>query len=136
MTSSTSCGGSIVEPTEQTALPLPGLAELTPEQARATGELAAAVRRSVKALDVAGLVQEHDAARLQLAIELADIIQIKKRTGRMSTVGNDARVLVELLDKLLPEQTDVDDELRAAVLAWSAAEQAGAAPAPLPADDA
>lgn len=124
----------MTEPSEQVALPLPGLAELTPEQKRATSELAHAVRRSVAALDRAGLVQEHDAARLQLAVELADIIAIKKRTGRMSTVGNDARVLVELLDKLLPEQTDVDDELRAAVLAWSAAE-AGEAPATQPAGD-
>lgn len=105
----------------QGALPLPGLAPLDDAERRATGELAAAVRRSVVALDNAGLVQEHDAARLQLALELADIITIKKRTGRMSTVGNDARVLVELLDKLLPEQTEVDDELRDAIAAWSAA---------------
>lgn len=114
--------------TDQTALPLPGLGELTDEQRRATGQLAIAVRRSVAALDEAGLVQEHDAARLQLALELADIIEIKKRTGRMSTVGNDARVLVDLLDKLLPEQTDVDDDLRDAVAAWSAASHEQPAP--------
>lgn len=113
---------------EQERLPLPGLDELDDEQLRRTSDLAAAVRRSVRALDKAGLVQEHDAARLQLAIELADIIAIKKSTGRMSTVGNDARVLVELLDKLLPEQTEVDEELRAAVAAWTAA--ADGAPAP------
>lgn len=109
--------------TEQTLLPLPGLAELDEAQARATGELAKAVRRSVAALDRAGLVQEHDAARLQLALTMADIIEDKKRTGRMSTVGNDARVLVELLDKLLPEQTEVDEELRDAVAAWTAAQE-------------
>lgn len=107
--------------TVQGALPLPGLAPLDDAAQRATSELAAAVRRSVAALDRAGLIQEHDAARLQLALELADIIAIKKRTGRMSTVGNDARVLVELLDKLLPEQTEVDDDLRDAIAAWSAA---------------
>lgn len=107
--------------TEQTVLPLPGLEPLDDAQLRSVGELAVAVRRSVAALDRAGLVQEHDAARLQLALELADIIAIKKRTGRMSTVGNDARVLVDLLDKLLPEQTEVDEELRDAVAAWTAA---------------
>src|SRR5688572_27443735 len=48
---------------DQLGLPLPGLGELDEAQARATGELAAAVRRSVKALDAAGLVAEHDAAR-------------------------------------------------------------------------
>lgn len=115
--------------TEQTVLPLPGLEPITDAQAEQAGKLAVAVRRSVAALDRAGLVQEHDAARLQLAIELADIIAIKKRTGRMSTVGNDARVLVELLDKLLPEQTEVDEELRDAVAAWTAA---GAQPTPQP----
>lgn len=99
-------------------LPLPGLEDLTEQQHRATSDLAAAVRRSITALDRAGLVAEHDAARLQLALELADIIAIKKRTGRMSTVGNDARVLVELLDKLLPEATELDEQLRAAVAAW------------------
>lgn len=119
--------------TEQTYLPLPGLGELTDAQARSSGELAAAVRRSVVALDRAGLVQEHDAARLQLALELADIIEIKKRSGRMSTVGNDARVLVELLDKLLPEQTEVDEELRNAVAAWSAAATSPAAAPSAPA---
>jgi hypothetical protein len=107
--------------TEQTSLPLPGLADVDDAAVLKAGELAAAVRRSVRALDAMGLVQEHDAARLQLALELADIITIKKRTGRMSTVGNDARVLVDLLDKLLPEQTEVDDELREAVAAWTAA---------------
>lgn len=117
-----------MRPTEQGVLPLPGLADLTPEQTKSTGDLAHAVRRSVKALDRAGLVQEHDAARLQLALELADIIEIKKRTGRMSTVGNDARVLVDLLDKLLPEQTEVDDELRNAVAAWTAAQDTPAQP--------
>jgi hypothetical protein len=109
---------------------LPGLDELTPEQAKTTGELAKAVRRSVQALDRAGLVQEHDAARLQLALELAEIIAIKKATGRMSTVGNDARVLVELLDKLLPEQTEVDEDLRDAIAAWSAAQAQPASPLP------
>jgi hypothetical protein len=108
---------------EQTALPLPGLGELDERQQHTTGELAIAVRRSVAALDRAGLVQEHDAARLQLALELADIITEKRRSGRMSTVGNDARVLVELLDKLLPDQTEVDAELRDAVAAWTAAGQ-------------
>jgi hypothetical protein len=106
---------------EQTALPLPGMTDPEGEAAARAGELAGAVRRSIRALDAAGLVAEHDAARLQLALELADIITIKRRTGRMSTVGNDARVLVDLLDKLLPEQTEVDEQLKSAMAAWSAA---------------
>jgi hypothetical protein len=103
----------------QDTLPLPGMVD--PDDGRRASELAAAVRRSIRALQAAGLVAEHDAARLQLALELADIITIKKSTGRMSTVGNDARVLVDLLDKLLPEATTVDEQLKAAMAAWAEA---------------
>ncbi len=102
-------------------LALPGLEDLDERQARAASDVAKAVRRSIAALKAMGLVGEVDAARLALALELADIIAIKKRTGKMSTVGNDARVLVDLLDKLLPEQTDVDEQLRAAMAAWGEA---------------
>lgn len=105
---------------EQAALPLPGLETPADQTAADASRLAEAVRRSIRALDAAGLVSEVDAARLQLALELADIIAIKKATRRMSTVGNDARVLVDLLDKLLPDETEVDDELRAAIAQWGA----------------
>lgn len=106
-------------------LDLPGLEVLDERQAIAAGEVAKAVRRSIAALDRMGLVGEVDAARLALALELADIIAIKKRTGRMSTVGNDARVLVDLLDKLLPEQTSVDEDLRRTIAAWDEATRRG-----------
>jgi hypothetical protein len=59
---------------------------------------------------------------------LADIITIKKQTRRMSTIGNDARVLVDLLDKLLPEATEQDEQLREAIAAWSAHVEAQATP--------
>ena len=109
--------------------PLPGLEALTPRQAHQASALESAVRRSIAALESAGLVAEVDSARLALALEMADIIGIKKRSGRMSTVGNDARVLVELLDKLLPAATEVDEQLKAAVAAWNALEQDTAAAA-------
>lgn len=115
------------------ALPLPGLGPLDDREAREASNVAMAVRRSIAALERMGLVGEVDAARLALALELADIIAIKRRTGRMSTVGNDARVLVDLLDKLLPEQTTVDEDLRRAVAAWDEATRQGAPePAPEP----
>lgn len=103
------------------ALPLPGLEQLNEREATTASEVAKAVRRSIAALERMGLVGEVDAARLALALELADIIQIKKLTRKMSTIGNDARVLVDLLDKLLPTQTTVDEELRRAVAAWDEA---------------
>lgn len=107
------------ERSEQTALPLPGLE--IPDAIQRVGALAAAVRRSIAALAAQDLIAERDAARLALALEMADIIEIKKRSGRMSTVGNDAKVLVDLLDKLLPQHIEVDVELRQTIDAWSAA---------------
>ncbi len=95
--------------------PLPGLE--TP--ARSPGPLETAVRRTVAALNERGYVDEASSARLALALELAQIITDKRRSGRTSTVGNDARVLVELLDDLLPAETETDDRLQAAIRQWS-----------------
>lgn len=101
--------------------PLPGLEQLTDRQQAEASNVAKAVRRSIAALEDADLVTEVDSARLALAVELADIIAIKKRTNRLSTVGNDARVLVDLLDRLLPQQSEVDEQLRVAMEKWEAA---------------
>lgn len=95
--------------------PLPGLE--TPATKPASLELA--VRRTIRELDSRGYVGEESAARTALAIELAQIITAKRATGRTSTVGNDARVLVELLDRLTPVDTGVDARLQAAVDAWT-----------------
>jgi hypothetical protein len=54
---------------------------------------------------------------------LAQIISAKRASGRTSTVGNDARVLVEILDGLAPAPEaggGGDAGLRAAMEAWSA----------------
>jgi len=113
--------------------PLPGLEDLSASEARAASTVAKAVRRSIVALEAAELVTEVDSARLALALELADIIAIKKATGRLSTVGNDARVLVELLDRLLPEENGIDASLREAMEQWQAVMDAQM-PNPEPAD--
>lgn len=107
-----------VPPSE--AEPLPGMEQMTESENRAASKVAKAVRRSIAALENGGMVGELDAARLALALELADIIAIKKRTNRLSTVGNDAKVLVDLLDRLLPEETEVDQSLREAMEQWQA----------------
>lgn len=101
-------------------VPLPGLEALTEQQLRQASHVEVAVRRSIAALQSADLVDEVDSARLALAIELAEIIAIKKRTGRLSTVGNDARVLVDLLDRLLPESSELDQMLKRAMEEWEA----------------
>lgn len=96
--------------------PLPGL-ELPPAP---PSVLEAAVRRTLHALDAAGALNEANAARTALAIELAQVITTKRQSGRASTVGMDARVLMDLLDQLSPvEEGGVDSELRRALEAWT-----------------
>ncbi len=95
--------------------PLPGL-EPT---AKPAGQLETAVRRTIAELNRLGYISESSAARCALAIELAQIISDKRARGRTSTVGNDARVLVELLDDLLPEDTGADAALQAAMDEWA-----------------
>lgn len=100
--------------------PIPGLE--APERGASSLELA--VRRSIKALFDRGFVLEEHSARTALALELAQVIDLKHRTGKMSTIGNDARVLVELLDKIIPGDTSVDDRLKQLMIEWE--EEAGA----------
>ena len=99
-------------------LPIPGL-EPEPQGTRAVASLEKAVRRTLAALQADGLIEERHAARVALAIELAQIVTMKRATGRVSTVANDARVLMELLDKLLPDDSGIDDALRSVMREWS-----------------
>lgn len=95
--------------------PLPGLEDPKP----GTSQLELAVRRTIAALAELDYVSEQHAARTALALELAQVIDLKHRTGRMSTIGNDARVLVELLDKIIPADTSVDDRLKQVMDEWA-----------------
>lgn len=78
-------------------------------------------------LTLAHLVQDHsldvsrDAARIALARELAAVIAHKRASGKASTVGNDARVLLELLDGMVPTEaaTSADAHLANAMREWS-----------------
>lgn len=96
-------------------LPLPGL---EPPQ-RKPAPLEDAVRRTLRALEAEGLIEERHSARLQLAIELSQIITHKRQTGKTSTVANDAKVLVDLLDKILPDDQGIDAALREAMAKWA-----------------
>ena len=108
------------------ALPLPGL-DAAPS-GRAVPALEVAVRRTLAALDAEGLVHEVDAGRLQLAIELAQVISTKKSSGRASTIGNDARVLMEILNDFKEEASEIDAGLAAAMEEWK--EVTGVQPEP------
>lgn len=97
---------------------LPGLEP----PARPAGVLEAAVRATITALAAeapGGQLPATQAARTALAVELAQVIEEKRAQGRMSTLGNDARVLMELLDKLAPvDEAGVDEQLAEAMKRW------------------
>lgn len=98
---------------------LPGLELPTPP----ASELLAAVDVTLDALEQDGhLDPVRDAARRELARTVARIITMKDRTGKASTVGNDARVLMDLLDGLVPAaaSTSVDARLAKAMEEWAA----------------
>jgi hypothetical protein len=84
-------------------------------------ELPTAVDVTLAALELAGYLDEQrDAARRELARTVSRIIASKERTGRASTVGNDARVLMDLLDGMVPATAaGVDERLEQAMAQWS-----------------
>lgn len=110
--------------------PLPGMEEVT---GRAVTALEAAVRRTVASLQELGYLEEMHAAHTAAAIELAQVISMKHTSGKASTIGNDMRAMIDLLDRLVPERDDsVDLELKATMEQWSkvvAEQQKGQAPA-------
>jgi uncharacterized protein YciW len=98
---------------------LPGLEPPAPRDD--THELPIAVDRTLTALEDDGFLDEHrDAARRELARTVSRIIARKELTGRASTVGNDARVLMDLLDGMVPATAaGVDERLTQAMDEWS-----------------
>lgn len=105
--------------------PLPGLEE----PARPPASLELGVRRTLTHLHALGYVTEADAGKTALALELAQVIAVKRASGRASTIGNDARVLMEILDSFQPEDTDADAQLQEAMEKWAEVIN-GAGPAP------
>lgn len=98
---------------------LPGL-ELPAPRPDAEHELARAVDKTLAALEADGFLDEQrDAARRELARTVSRIIGRKELTGRASTVGNDARVLMDLLDGMVPATAaGVDERLSQAMDEW------------------
>lgn len=108
----------MTEPTE-TQPALPGLDDESPN-AGDRDRLLREVRSTLRQYRDAGLVTNRDAAKVALCEELATIIGIKRRGGRLSTVSNDARLLGELLDSFVGEGQAVDEKLAEAMAAWQA----------------
>lgn len=94
---------------------------------RTPGYLEAGVRRTIADLEAAGYVTEAHAAHTAAVIELAQIIEQKRKSGRLSTVGNDMRALIDFLDRLVPkrEESGVDQLLKDAAEQWAASLEAG-----------
>lgn len=84
------------------------------------------VRAQLQHLQEQGYVTPANAGKAVLCVELAQIIADKRRTQKTSTVSNDARVLMELLDGFVPEGGEVDEGLAAAMKAWEEAQKHGA----------
>lgn len=109
------------EPVVGTQDPLPGLEDVN---GATVPYLEVGVRRTIAALYAMGNVQEHHAAHTAAAVELARIIDAKKNSGRMSTIGNDMRAMIELLDRIVPEKSEMDATLKAAMDEWATAHAA------------
>jgi hypothetical protein len=89
---------------------------------RAPSPLLAAIETTITALRDAGHVDPvTDAARIELCRELAHVMGDKRRTGRTASVGNDARVLMELLTGFIDHAAELEGDamLRDAMANWS-----------------
>lgn len=119
----------VLHVTDEQQAELPGLEA----PARKRSGLEAGVERTLTQLAADGHIDpERDAARIELARELAAIIALKRSSGRASTVGADAKVLLDLLDGMVPAEaaTGADIALSKAMEAWSVAmAEHGKAPA-------
>jgi hypothetical protein len=90
---------------------------------RGANPLLAAIETTITALRDAGHVDPvTDAARIELCRELAHVMSDKRRTGRTASVGNDARVLMELLTGFIDAAAALEGDamLRDAMADWSA----------------
>lgn len=101
---------------------LPGLEDNAPSSLPSA--LETAVRRTIRQLAAEDLLTESLAGHLALALQMARIIDVKTRSGRLSTVSNDARLLTELLDNLTGRDQDGDGgqgmaQLAAAMRDWA-----------------
>lgn len=96
---------------DQHALPLPGLeqapANLTP--------MVRALRRSVAAMDVDGLLEEEHALDLAAMQLLARSAEMKLATGRASTIANDVDLLLRIKKSITDPDVEsgIDADLRA-----------------------
>lgn len=111
----------------QEVLDLPGFVA---QPSASSGALVMAVHATIAQLHADGRITPNDAARVALAIELAEVIAMKRQSKRASTIGQDAKVLAEILDGFREDAKGEGDLLREAMDRWSdLVEGAGLSPA-------
>lgn len=97
------------QPSGPDMLPLPGLDDPT----QSAQHLELAVRRTLDAINTAGLITARDAGMMQLCLELSRAVTAGVRSGRASAVAMAARELRETLLALpQPEAAPAGDEWR------------------------
>jgi hypothetical protein len=81
----------------------------------------------------AGLVKPRDAGKVALALDLCRVMAGKRRSNRTSTYSNDARLLAEILDSFVAEESAGDAAVTEAMREWSDQVAAFLASVPAPA---
>lgn len=81
----------------ETSIELPGLEHTADSSYGASSELRDAVRRTIAALELHGLIEPEHAAICQLALVTADVVQANAKTRRPSAFAMVARELRETL---------------------------------------
>lgn len=96
---------------------LPGLGS---EETGEPSPLEAAVKVTLSEYADAQLLKPRDAGKVALALDLTRVMAIKRRSGRTSTYSNDARLLYEILDSFVAEETAGDAAVVEAMQQWTA----------------
>lgn len=95
---------------------LPGLGS---EETGAPSPLETAVKVTLTEYADAQLLKPRDAGKVALALDLTRVMAIKRRSGRTSTYANDARLLYEILDSFVAEETAGDAAVVEAMQQWT-----------------
>ena len=95
------------------------LGELFPAPLQSAGRLVKQVHATIVQLHEDNRIGPTDAGRVALAQSLAEVIERKTSSGRMSTIGQDAKVLMEILDGFREDAKGEADLMREAMEQWT-----------------
>lgn len=101
---------------ESTDVAIPGLGS---DGDQLQGPLERAVLATLGEYAGAGLVKARDAGKVALALDLCRVMAGKRRSNRTSTYSNDARLLSEILDSFVAEESAGDAAVTEAMREWA-----------------